>query len=119
MKREEHRRKMEILEEQHRAKMSVHGMEKDLIGMKIEAFIDEMRSKRGGSSGGGVGVAEAAAWGVKVEKGGDDDDNEQGEEEEEKMEPKRSVNRGNHGDGASKGKGEMSRQQSDESIMLD
>ena len=43
MKQEEHKRRMEVLEEQHAAKMSVLEMEKDLVKMKIEAFLKEMR----------------------------------------------------------------------------
>ncbi|XP_072019323.1 uncharacterized protein [Amphiura filiformis] len=43
MRQEEHKRKMEVLEEQHAAKMSVLVMERDLVTMKIEAFLKEMK----------------------------------------------------------------------------
>ena len=38
--------RMEWLEEEHTAKMAVIEMEKDLVSMKIEAFMNEMRKDR-------------------------------------------------------------------------
>ena len=43
--------RMEWLEEEHTAKMAVIEMEKDLVSMKIEAFMNEMRKDRPQDSG--------------------------------------------------------------------